>query len=740
MSIRIRNNNASAQTRFVPFVLPLGYVEANSLGDWIDLSSGGQALKQWDDGQDAIYVATDTWASGLTTATMSAGADPDAVFSLHPAYGTSQCGTVLSWARSAIPDVFIRVGGVDINICPNLKNSTPTLRIDGNQMKQAVWESHFDGFHVYHAISYYSDQAIADVYTHFFWSDETYPSPAEPYSRTNTGWRRPCSQIKFVYGQEVLPKFLANEGWVRSNGNATLTLPLTFTNGSGSSDYYSWDDTLYHGRALSVRGWMFGRQPGVTVTADEDSFDVCDHLDGVASATEWEGYWQYGGAVPAVPTNPTDIVRPDYATTNLHYISWNRGTGGDDTTGAIGLVFARYANDLGLQGCLGLVAGGAVIHDYQRLYDYEAAVVNWGLRPERWVKRDGSFYLPTTTRGERLCLSGQQPHINGPSFTDINFGRNNIRDHQDTYWNVPSSGNNQDGFDGQHRVSATLTAYYQLAKYDYFAYRLILEWVRTEALNQRRGGNFALGSGMSGDREPARCIYSVVQAGAACPETDPIVRDLLTNPAGSYLTELYANLDFQSRPPGGSLASGWSHWMTVGSTTPTTTTNGIQLNGLCDMIFTALGASSLWLLWKYTGDARAYDLFVKSATSVVRDGRIYLPAGSPVGAGAADVSGWVFPYEQRVNWNFSTQSDRGIRTTDAQRTYGSSDYSNIVQGIGGVALRRWAIGGAYCISQHHPDADIRNKAREVYLALGQGTGTPLGWIHSYYIAAGTLPA
>lgn len=744
MVLRVHNANASTQSRYANFTIPLAYVTANSLTDHIELGSGAIASKQWDDGQDAIYTVLDDWATGTGTDTMAAaGTPPDPKFALHAAYGESACGTITQLLSSVIPNVYATISGSDRLLNPTMRSMTPTIRIDGTLLKQYVWEEHFNGWHVYHAVNFYTEQALADVYTSVCWSDESYAAD----------WKIACTGLKWVYGHEVLPKFLANEGFVRSNGNKTITLSTTFTNGSGSSDRYSWAGNMYHGRQLAVRGWMFGRTPGVTVPGDEDIFDVADHLDLNCSATEWEGYWQYQGAVGPVPQNPTAITRPDYATTNLHYVSWNRGTGGNTGSGGVGLVFARYGNSSALQGGLGLTAGGAVIHGYQRLYDYEAAIVDWALRP-RYIKRDGTYPVPSTTPGQRFCLSSQYPHINsGTSYTDLNFGRNNARGTQNTSWILPNSDSTVDAMDAQHRTCTTLAAYYQLAKWDYFAYRLLKDWMVVETHNQRRGGAFALGSGMSGDREVGRCVFAAIQPAAACPELWPQARDVCLNPSGSYLTTLLEN-EFSPPPDGPVTTHSW--WMFPGNidggNTPYTTSTGTYLNKAVDCIFQSVGTCGLWALWKMSGDIRIYNYYINAATTVFRDGTIYLPAGEPAwsaGDGAADNSGWTLPYEMRVNWDANGSTNgRGRRTSDAQRTFGHTDFgpthaaddrTKIVYSVGGKALRRWGIGGAYLASRVHPDASVRARARNVYLTDGLGTGTANGWLQSYFIAAGSMP-
>lgn len=717
MVLRIYNHGASAQTRYAQFTLPLSYVAAQSLGDHIDLGSSRVASKQWDDGRDAIYSVSGTWASGSATATLSATTDPGTAFSLRSCFGSSVCGAIDTVSVRCIPRIVVVKSGLpDRVITPSDPNGwTITNRIDGTLLKQRIWKYSNDGWHVEHAMNFHNGQAVADVCTSVMWCDVRAPI-----------WSTPCDSIRYEYGHEVVPYF-ENENWASANGGRHQSFETTFTNGSGSNDYYSWAGNMWHGRRIILRGWMLGRDEN-TSGADTTLFGVIETVDVHGSETEWAGAWLYSGAVPEQPTNASSIFGPNWADTTRNYVSWDRGIGASDPTGGVGPCFVRYGNSPGLSGALGLNHGGSILYGNQRLRDYSAAIINHAMRPNRYVTLAGEYWRPSTVRNEKLCLLGFSPHqgSTGEPFLRTGGGQ--------TY--PPNSNNTTDGFDAQHRVNPALTTYYSLAKHDYAAWLLLRDWVYTMSLDTRRGGGFTIGSSMSGSREVGRMVTSLANPMAVAPELAPECLDIFVR---GFRDAVKANLSCRRHLPLGSYRDGWSSWMfednLLGGDSAQTLSNGVVLRRIVQPVFEAIGTIGLWTLWKETGDTTIRDMYYEVAGTVVLHGTINLPLG---GTYSTTVAGWWPGGIMRVDGWTAGQTIYGRAATDQQRTEGHPDFTKVVNNTYGEALRRWGIGGYYLASRIHPDPLVRARAASVVTVLQGGTSTPIGWIHSYFKSAGAL--
>lgn len=703
MTVRVHNAGASAQNRYTYFMLPKW--RSTELGEVIDCSGGATCTAykheilsntaqlgpvRTPDGNAVMYAVASDWAAGATSLTLAAGTPVESEFALHAAYGTSQCGEITAWGNRHIPRVFkvTTTGGsltsgviteteISGTGSGSLRSQTPTFRIDGTHIKQAIWETHVGGWHIRHAMTFATDQAVAEFSTSFLWSDETYAAD----------WKIPCEGIRLKYDYEVKLKFEDNEGFLYTDSDRTITLPSRFENGDGSSDRYSWVGNWWHGRRIAARGWMLGQVAG-EVTADRELFDVCAHLNGVASASEWDGDeagklgFQFSGKVGPVPVN-TGIRRPDYADTTRHFVSWDRGTTSDDDFNdwISGLQFARYYSANSEQGNLAMQDGSQVVHGYQELYDFEASVADYGLRP-CWVTRDGNRYPPIPwAQPSNMTMDGMYP-FNPGQFTRFNFGRSN----SNTSWSIPNGGDNQDGMNSQHFVVGTLCAYYQLAKWDDYAYTLLIDIAATHAINQRRGDTYTGGSNGGGDREPGRCLNAALQMGKVCPELRGLMADLCLSPVGSFGVSYQGTMHYISNPP----ASSGGAVMSVSNITSWTDSFGQAWTLDYSPLWQAHGIVGIYQLYLMSGHTAYSDMAHRLMDGLHSYAVVnVLPDYVVPGIGVTAAPGLQLPFCIAVHNN-------GVHPSAAQRVSSHPDFARLVgsfpgtsDSIGNDDLRGW---------------------------------------------------
>ena len=231
MAIRVHNaNQSAAQPRYVNFMLSerrreaayeSGAITGNTLRFTTPPMAGVIAHKQWDDGRDSIYTAYGNWPAcgvaqssqygdpthGETSDLVAEADDLTLSFDLHANYGDSSCGVVGSWNPAAIPRVFVvNANGTEEEIAPGIRSVTPTVRVDGNRMKQVIWAMHHNGWHVEHALTVWHNQAVSEFTTTFLWSDEQ-----------SSAWSIPCPKLRFRYDYPVKLRFAVNEGYKTLN-------------------------------------------------------------------------------------------------------------------------------------------------------------------------------------------------------------------------------------------------------------------------------------------------------------------------------------------------------------------------------------------------------------------------------------------------------------------------------------------------------------------------------------------
>lgn len=714
MAVRFHNAGASSQTRFANFMLPLD--RADALGEVIALSSGGNAYRQWDDTRDAIYTTTATWASGATSLTLSAGT-PDAglYFDLHSSLGVSNCGEVTSWDSGLVPLVYMVNGQTRTLLNPGMRGSTPVLRIDGNRMKQAVWEMHLNGWHITNVITAYHNQALAEFSTNVVWSDEQF----------STGWSIPCEKLELEFGASVKNKY-SDEAWTASSSNQKLTLLFTFTNGTRTEDRANWANRMYHGRRIAARGWLNAS----AVAGDVTAFTNATHLAGVANADEWNANgWTtgflFGGKVGPVPQSPTAIIRPDYGQANAHYVTWNRGAGyaNDLTTETEGLVFNILFSSGGNNGALGYASGSQVIHGYQELYDFECCIVDWALRP-RWIFRDGTYPQPATSR-PRFTLQNLYPS----QYDDLNFGRpTSMRN----FFSPTRTGVNE-GMDNEHLVNGPLVAYYQMAKWDHFAYQLVVDLANAMNVNQRRGQLNSNGSSMSGDREPGRMLIAAIQLGAVCPPIRGMVMDMVANPVSSYSEACKRNFYF--RVNAGNF-TGPVRWSRLYANMPNF--NGFE--HAVSVVWHSHQLVGLAMLYLLTGRSDDLEMLETVGSNLFIHGTMRTN-GHPTYTAFQD--NLQLAYEMRA-------SADGVEVPHEWRNYPHPNFDDTFNipgyqvSIGSDILREWALCGAVCYAGIGQDVVAKENARQVRNTLcrdkvtTEPSTTPIGWMSSAWYASGDL--
>lgn len=746
MTVTIANAGGSAQNRYAYFTLPTA--KADTYGEVISCT-GGATVNAYRhrilsttpqlvpngtvDTNKSIYVAKSNWASGNTSLTLAAGTPEENEFELHAAFGTSQCGTVLSWSPSMLPRVFkVLANGSEVELASTLRSVSPVMRIDGTHLKQAIWEVHEGGWHIRHAMLISTNQAVAEFSTSFLWSDEQFASD----------WRIPVAAIRIKYDYEVKLKFEANEGFTYSDSNRTITLSTTFLGASGThQDRLSWDGYWYHGKRLAARGWMLGQVGGV-VSADRTLFDNAAFLDGVASSAEWEGNWQFTGRVGIVPANPTEVVRPVYADTTHHYISWDRGTGGSDDFDAwsTGIVFARYQGTAGYAGNIDYQGGSQVIHGYQPLYDFEAAVADYGLRP-RWVLRDGRRVEKTpASHPSHMALSSMYPH-NG--FVRWNFGRALSNSATRPPANSGSLG---DGMDSEHFLVSSICAYYQLAPWDDFAYTLIVDLAYTHSINQRRGGIYALGNGSSGDREPGRLLTAAMQMGKVCPDLRGLMFDLCFNANGSFLASHKANLAYRQNPPTRAPFCKWMKFDTNGNSYNITDSRGNNFIAVSGPLWEIQSAVAFHHAYLLSGDPVAKQMAMEIGENCFLNGTVTLQVGYDI---PSEYYGLTEQPGRQLTFYLASRAD-GYGPTPEQRVSGTvaspnADFDVLcgsipAAGVGGDGFRGWAYQGTYWYANYGENPVAKSYAQESLRTLlrSQTVTTPRGWLQSNWRSWGDL--
>ena len=756
MAIRVHNaNQSAAQPRYVNFMLSerrreaayeSGAITGNTLRFTTPPMAGVIAHKQWDDGRDSIYTAYGNWPAcgvaqssqygdpthGETSDLVAEADDLTLSFDLHANYGDSSCGVVGSWNPAAIPRVFVvNANGTEEEIAPGIRSVTPTLRVDGNRMKQVIWAVHHNGWHVEHALTVWHNQAVGEFDTLFSWSDEQ-----------SASWYANAPKIRFRYDYPVKLKFGANEGFKTLNaqgGEIALTgsdtviqLPMSFTNGTGDNDRYDWAGRMYHGRQFAVKGWISAD------TAAEPLTNI-NHLNGVGDATEWDGYYLFGGKVGALPASAgrAEIIRPDYATTTKHFVTWNRGmTAVDDiAVWSTGLVFARYAAASSTNGNLDMVGLSQCIRGYQELYDATAAVGDNGLRPGLWMKRDGEYWVNPT--GSRGCpLLGMYPQdVSGQNY----FGKGS-----NTGAIPPNSGlitppdyrSTSDGLDNEHYVLTALYSYYQLAKWDYYAYRMVKNYAYSNAMSGQRGDPYPGGSGLSGNRGPARLISTTIELGTVLPE----VRGLMLSLAVGFGNEIKRNLTY--RRLGGSRQgpANWVYAQSPGSWTP----NGSDASH--GTMWQSHQLPMLYMLYLLTQDAEYQTMFEEVGSTVMLYGTVNLLSGYTGNIGSATSKvGWQVTYEQQI------YSDGRCHPLDRDRTSDSAVFSDFFDhgsgsnfSIGGNDLRGWAMPGPVAYALLGQNSAAKARAYQCAWTCAEDTfvsntlPTPRGCWVSGYMAWGNL--
>ncbi len=762
MAIRVHNaNQSAAQPRYVNFMLSerrreaayeSGAITGNTLRFTTPPMAGVVAHKQWDDGRDAIYTAYGNWPAcgvaltsqygdpthGETSDLVAEADDLTLSFDLHANYGDSSCGVVTSWNPAAIPRVFVvNANGTEEEIAPGIRSVTPTLRVDGNRMKQVIWAVHHNGWHVEHALTVWHNQAVGEFDTLFSWSDEQ-----------SASWYATAPKIRFRYDYPVKLKFGANEGFKALNaqgGEIALTgsdtviqLPMSFANGnentgSGSVSRWSWLGRMYHGRQFTVKGWM-------SADTTAEPLTNINHLNGVGNATEWDGYYLFGGKVGVLPLASPDggrttVHRASYDITSWHFANWNRGKGGDDdnTEWSDGLIFHRVANQVGLTGGLSMVGLSQCIHGYQELYDAQCAIGDWGARSGLWMLRDGSYKLPSTTPGSRFSLRNLYPDAQS---TESYFGKPDL-----TGAIPPNDNGSGDGFDGEHYVMGTVYSCYQLAKWDYYAYRMVNNYAHATALMASQGRPYAdQPYSLRGDREPGRAFTAAIQFGAVLPE----VRGLMMQVALQFGASVARRWDYRASNNHTGGPASWIYLYNL----PTYAYNGT--NFVTGPMWTTHSLPGLYMMYLLTQQTIYKTMFEEIGSTIFPYGTINLRPTYQVNVsvGATAQVGWQPAYYIRCKddgWVLANDSDRTSPAGDGTGTAFNS-YFNGPSGhheLGGDALRGWGMGGTVAYALLGENARGKARAADCVQTLArQSTApslpTPRGWWMSGYMAWGNL--
>lgn len=682
MSLRIQNHGGSSQTRGLWFTLPIA--RADTLGQHIDLSSGEVAHRVHEDARKALYSVTGTWPTSNTTVTLSASAySTEDEFQLHPAYGTADCGTVTSWDMRFVPRVYKRVGGVETEIFPNIRQQPVVLRMDSPYMKEITTTFHYNGWHFEQSLRIWSGEALGEIVTSIYWSDET-----------ATTWSTPMDALVFRYGHEVLGQFWVhtNEKWVQTDNNYGVTLNFNFAS-SGASDpgntRQAWNNLMWHGRMLTFRGHIFGRGSTV-VSGDEAIFAACDTLRAHGNGTEWQGGWGFSGRVPDVPANSTNanaasLRAPAYATTTKHYVTWDRGTSHDDTHDNFGMVSAIRSGATS-QGGLGMVFATQILHGYMNVWDAEVATGDWTLRP-RWVYRDGTFPVLVVARNSFFTRNGYPWFINGIINNGVGstgFGRSAA-----SGMLLPAdSGGEPDHPDDQHTSAGW--AWYYMFSFDYITSILIEHEAHYWAVNGNRSDPYTNRQAAlpAGNRSMGRSVNSLLQMAKMAPQHDPVIREALYGFSG-WANQFITHMLYQTNPPTTTSSLGTNFIMfNGGSVSNPPTYNGQAFGVGNDPEFQMIGTIGLWQSWLETGNPAFKDAYEKIASSTLLFCSVYL-AASYTGYG---YEGWWLPYNLYG-------SISGEPLPDSIRTSTHTRFTEFCTSAGGIALRQWGYGGVWLYTQ-----------------------------------------
>lgn len=409
-SINVWNHGTSAQRRPVQFTVPL------SLGWGNLLEVGGERLiaeKQYDDGQDAVYVCpapTAGWAVGRVNHPVAAysGPDPQYLFKFaEPFAGEFQCGTPQTFNDRFLPKLKVYGTGspspIEVPLGPLLPFSEGTnpfsmdwIPNGGNRRKMFATDGHVRGWHFYFWIVFDAELAVAEFGTIILPSDET---AAESISRTLSAeeWRVRCSHIDLEWDRRtsVKPKFSTEGITIAGPGNNIARMSTTFTGSTSPStyNYATWSGYWISQLSWSCRGFILGRQEdGSSTTFSDDEFAAAAPLYGVLDAETLDGHYLAGLPSGHGVTITRNVAQtsPDWADETKHFWSWNRGAGGSDSTGNHGVVMNAQPKDQGTQGNQGLIHGHSVMLGYNSPRDFEAGAIDIFKRP-LWVWRDGLF-------------------------------------------------------------------------------------------------------------------------------------------------------------------------------------------------------------------------------------------------------------------------------------------------------------------------------------------------------------
>lgn len=704
-TIYVRNENASPQDRHTTFTVPSSL--AATLGTYAELSNGATAVLAEDDGNTALYAVRAAWpndATGATAITATAlGTNPGWYFNYHEAYGSSDCGTQVTFDPRALPRVtLILPGGARVNVLrADWTTMEPTIAIDSPRMRRLVWESHERGHHVWYALDLFHEDAVAIPQVAYCWSDEQNPS-----------WSTPATHLEIAFGHEILPWWQAEHGWVFSNSNKTVTLPFDFTScPSSGREWSTWSNTAWHGSRICLWAWMFGRPASGTIAADETVFDRCDFLEGRLSAAGWAGLYMVAGKVPPVPANPTYVIRPYQADSYPHYVTADHGYGASDEYGSQGLATSRNNNATGLKGAQGLISGGQAIHGYQPIYDFIAGSIRHALEPV-YINRNGAW----TVYGDynyHFSLRHSYPYIAGQN---RNWGAKS-----GTSWALPHSSSDNNGIYDQHHTLSTPTAAYALS-HNYLVGLILEHEIRRFSLNDRR--NLTQGAGVSGTREPGRLLVAALAARWCKPDLANLVDELVMATRGGYYWEWKRSMRLnQTVPPFIPIMS-----IRTDQITPCVGPDGLTWSSYRE-IWEAKGLIGLWHVWLTYDLVDARDLFyrlaqsfmdfmpmVVAATGTVTD----LPAGYNVPAyirmGPNQENGAAMPIAYRTEPGTWFLGNTGAANESIAHDYG-------------LALSRWFCCATKLIANVHPSPSTRSLAQDMYEKLLVG-GLPNGWQNS----------
>lgn len=701
-TVAIRNESASVQDRTLRFILPTAV--ADSVGLYASLSNGSTAVRADYDTHGSMYVARAEWDPDVNNVTVTAlGSNPGWFFNFHEAYGTSECGSAVTFdANRAVPTVTLVTPTGRVNVAPDLKTITPQILIDTPRMKRMVWEQHFNGHHTAYVMDIFHEDAVAEVGVYYTWSDENH-----------TQWRLPATHLELAFGQEIQPYFQAMHGWVYSNSNKTITLPFTFTSSNVSGrEWHDWGNNVEHGVRILMWARMFGRPVSGTISADEAVFDACDHLEGVASATDWTDRYMFG-KLPVIPLH-RDVVRPDYAdTTYNHYVTANHGYGGSDSTGSQGLCPSLYNETTGLQGAIGLMSGAQAIYGDQPVYDFLTCCVRWCLSPV-YITRDGRFTIYSDIRN--FALSHERPWV---SYTGVNWGNKN-----NTNWDPPYGGSGAPYLAYQHYTLTGPCAAYALS-HDYLAYLVLRDAMKTRAMEQRRG---IIGSAVSGDREAGRTIMAILNMRIVAPSLASECDDFITSQNLGYLTNWEANMYLNPSHPDGNA------YMTFHSEGAPTFTgpDGLTWNRYRDPTFEAKSLCCLYHCYRIYGRQVDLNIFQRVGAGIMKQAHyVALASGTQTGFHP----GRAMCYQMQIGPNQIAGADLPV----AYRSEGSAWATpNATLGpvtiAGGYALMIWGVGGTNLYAHIGADAVAKAYAREITLNSLE-SGQPNGWMTSHQVAA-----